>query len=144
MPVSKPADLPAGGGGRWPHLAGGWRSATWGDLEVGYTTTDPIDCTPVYAGLPGGVCPCPHYGYVFAGRLRCVYVGTDWPEEVAEAGDVYFFQPGHVLIYDEPSEVLEFNPASTLKLLMDHIEGLAGGHQLDDVYDGDGDGDTPA
>jgi hypothetical protein len=94
-------------------------------MEVGYTTTGPLDCTPVYAGLPGGVCPCPHYGYVFQGRVRCVYVGTDWPEEVAEAGDVYFFKPGHILIYDEPSEVLEMNPASTLQLLMDHIEGLA-------------------
>jgi hypothetical protein len=127
MPVSKPEHLPEGGGGRWPHLAGGWRSAQWGDLEVGYTTTGPLDCTPVYAGLPGGVCPCPHYGYVFKGRLRCAYVGTDWPEEVAEAGDVYFFQPGHVLVYEQPTEVLEFNPASTLKLLMDHIEQLAAG-----------------
>jgi hypothetical protein len=133
MPVSRPSDLPPGGGGRWPHLAGGFRSARWGDLEVGYTTTEPLDCTPVYAGLPGGVCPCPHYGYVFKGRLRCVYVGTDWPDEVAETGDVYFFQPGHVLVYEEPSEVLELNPASSLALLMDHIEKLAGGGELDDV-----------
>ena len=133
MPVSKPADLPEGGGGRWPHLAGGWRSATWGDLEVGYTTTEPLDCTPVYAGLPGGVCPCPHYGYVFKGGVRCVYPGTDWPDEEAGPGDAYFFQPGHILFYDEPSEILEFNPASTLKLLMDHIERLAGGGDLDDV-----------
>jgi hypothetical protein len=60
-----------------------------------------------------------------------VYAGTDWPDEVAESGDVYFFKPGHVLVYDEPSEVLEFNPAATLKLLMDHIEGLASGAALD-------------
>ena len=105
----------------------------WGDMEVGYTTTGPIDCTPVYAGLPGGVCPCPHYGYVFNGRLRCVYVGTDWPDEVAETGDVYYFKPGHILIYEEESEILELNPAATLNLLMDHIERLAGGGDLDEI-----------
>ncbi|HEY6531576.1 MAG TPA: hypothetical protein VIY72_04695 [Acidimicrobiales bacterium] len=123
--MSKPADLPPGGDGRWPHLAGGFRSAQWGDMVVALTTTEPLDCTPVYEGMPGGVCPCPHYGYVFSGRIRCDYVGSDWPEEVAEAGEVYFFQPGHVLHYDEPSEILEFNPAGALNLLMDHIEQQA-------------------
>ena len=127
MPVRKPADLAKGGGGRWPHTGEGFRSERWGDLEVGYTTAGPLDCTPVYAGLPGGVCSCPHYGYVFSGRLRCVFPGTDRPEEVAGAGDAYYFPAGHVLVYDEPSEVLEFNPAAALADLMDHIERLASG-----------------
>ena len=81
-------DLPSGGGERWPHTGEGFRSARWGDLEVGYTTAGPLDCTPVYAGLPGGVCPCPHYGFVFGGRLRCTYPGTDRPEEVATEAPV--------------------------------------------------------
>ena len=127
MPVSRPADLPPGGGGRWPHTGEGFRSTRWGDLEVGYTTAGPLDCTPVYAGLPGGVCQCPHYGYVFTGRMRCTYPGTNRPDEVAEAGHAYYFPAGHVLVYDEPSEVLEFNPAAALADLMDHIERLASG-----------------
>ena len=125
MPVSKPTELPAGGGGRWPHAASGFRSVRWGDLEVGYTTTQPLDCTPVYRGLPGGVCQCPHYGYMFKGRLRAQYPGTDRPDEVATAGDVYYFPAGHILVYDEESEVLELNPAAALNDLMDHIEQLA-------------------
>ena len=127
MPVSKPADLPRGGGGRWPICGTGFQSAQWGDMEVGYTVTGAGDHTDVYRGLPGGVCPCPHYGYVFSGRLRCRYPGTDWPDEVASAGDAYFFPAGHVLIYEEPSEVLELNPAAALQTLMDHIERLASG-----------------
>jgi hypothetical protein len=96
-------------------------------MEVGYTVTDPMDCAPVYVGLPGGVCQCPHYGYVFTGRLRCVYPDTDWPDEVAEAGDAYHFRAGHVLVYEERSEVLEINPAAALQQLMDHIESIAAG-----------------
>jgi hypothetical protein len=127
MPVSKPTDLPRGGGGRWPLCGVGFQSVQWGDMEVGFTTAEPMDCSPLYAGLPGGVCQCPHYGYVFKGRLRCAFPGTDRPDEVAETGDVYFFPAGHVLIYDEPSEVLELNPAAALQQLMDHIESVASG-----------------
>ncbi|KPM51983.1 hypothetical protein CcI49_19790 [Frankia sp. CcI49] len=94
-------------------------------MEVGYTVVPgPVDCTPGYQGLPGGVCNCPHYGYIFSGRLRAVYPGTDWPDEVATAGDVYFFPAGHSLIYEEPSEVLELNPAAALAALMEHFEKM--------------------
>ncbi|BBX04886.1 hypothetical protein BST36_09005 [Mycolicibacterium moriokaense] len=125
MPVSRPADLPVGGGGRWPLCGSGFRSAQWGDMEVGYTTTGVGDHTPVYQGLPGGVCPVPHYGYVFTGRIRCRFPGSDWPDEVASTGEAYFFPAGHVLIYEEETEALELNPAAALQTLMDHIESLA-------------------
>jgi hypothetical protein len=124
MPVSRPSDLPVGGGGRWPLCGKGFRSVQWGDLEVGYTTCEPGDHTAAYQGLPGGVCQCPHYGYVFSGRIRCVFPGTDWPDEVAEAGDAYFFPPGHALIYELPTEALELNPAAALQTLMDHFEAV--------------------
>ena len=122
MPVSKPNELPMNGGGRWPHT--GFRSVQWGDMEVGFTIAPRADCSSGYVGLPGSLCPCPHYGYVFSGRLRAVYPGTDWPDEVASTGDVYFFPGGHTLIYEEPSEVLEFNPAAALQTVMQHFETM--------------------
>ncbi|MGV0787960.1 hypothetical protein ABQF33_13685 [Mycolicibacterium sp. XJ2] len=128
MPVSRLADLPVGGGGRWPLCGSGFRSAQWGDMEVGFTTTGPGDHTALYQGLPGGVCPCPHYGYVFKGRIRCRFPGTDLADEVATAGDAYFFPSGHVLIYEEDTEAFELNPAAALQTLMDHIESVARRH----------------
>ena len=59
MPVSRLDDLPVGGDGRWPLCGRGFRSAQWGDMEVGYTTTGAGDHTALYQGLAGGVCPCP-------------------------------------------------------------------------------------
>lgn len=127
MPVANPADLGKNGAGRWPLCGeGGFRSEQWGDLEVGYTRVrEPRNVSEVYEGLPGKVCPCPHYGYVFSGRIRCVYPDSDMPDEIASAGEVYFFQAGHYLVYEEPSEVLELNPAAALQRLMDHIEATA-------------------
>jgi hypothetical protein len=129
MPVSRPEDLPVGGAGRWPICGAGFRSEQWGDLEVGYTVTGPGDHTALYQGLPGAVCPCPHYGYVFKGRVRCRYPNCDWPDEVASAGEAYFFRAGHVLVYEEDTEALELNPAAALQTLMDHIESVARRHQ---------------
>ena len=102
MPHCKLEDLPSGGE-RWPALGHeGFRTAHWGDMEVGYTTLDStLDCTEQYkwGGLPGGVCPCPHYGYLFEGRIRVKYPDSDWPDEVIEAGEAYFVPSGHVLVY---------------------------------------------
>ena len=125
MPVCKLKELPVGGGGRWPLCGKGFRSAHWGDMEIGYTTAGPTNAGPTYEELPGGVCMCPHYGYVFKGRIRCVYPGSNWLDEVAEAGDVYFFQAGHHLIYEEATEAFELNPAHALQVLMDNVESYA-------------------
>ena len=80
---------------------------------------------PSMRGCPAGCASARTTATCSPGRLRCIFPGTDRPEEVAEAGDAYYFPAGHVLIYDEASEVLEFNPAAALADLMDHIERLA-------------------
>ena len=50
------------------------RGIHWGDLEIGHTVlTQPASSEGQYDNLPGGVCPCPRYGYVFKGTVRCVY-----------------------------------------------------------------------
>ncbi|KHK89007.1 cupin domain-containing protein [Novosphingobium malaysiense] len=97
-------------------------------MEVALTTLDgPLDCSRNYidGGLPGGVCPCPHYGFVFEGTMRAHFPGTDWPDEVVTAGEAYYIPAGHVLIYEEASKVLEFNPAHALQMVMDAMQRAA-------------------
>ena len=57
-------------------------------------------------------------------RFSAEQVLRSRPDEVATAGEVYFFPAGHTLSYEEPSEVLELNPASALQALMDHFEKM--------------------
>lgn len=122
MPHARPEELPAGGGGRWAFAGEAFRSVQWGDMEIGFTTVEaPLDCTESYklGGMPGGVCQCPHYGYVFKGSITAMYPGSEMPEETAVAGEAYFFPAGHVLRYDEPAQCLELNPAFALAQCMD-------------------------
>jgi hypothetical protein len=94
-------------------------SVVWGSMQIGYATVPgPVDCTPLYTDLPGGVCPCPHWGYIFEGAITARYPNSEHEEETAQAGDVYYFPAGHVLIYKEPTKALEFNPPEELETVM--------------------------
>ena len=88
-------------------------------MQIGYTEiAEPLDCTPLYTDLPGGVCPCPHWGYIFEGSITARYPNSDLDDETARAGEVYYFPAEHILIYDEPTKALEFNPPEELETVM--------------------------
>lgn len=53
-------------------------------------------------------CECPHWGYVFKGRLRFVY--GDGREEIVSAGEKYYVPPGHTFQVIEDAETVEFSP----------------------------------
>lgn len=125
MPHSKLDDLP-NGGDRWRAIGReGFKTIQWGDMEVGLTSAHGhLDCSDAYQfrDPPGGVCPCPHYGYISEGRLRAKYPGSNRPDEVIGAGEACSIPSGHVLIYEEPSRILQLNPAHVLKMCMDTMQ----------------------
>ncbi len=122
MPHKRPQDITPNP--RWDSI-GGWQSEEWGAMSVAFTETGPADYTSVYQALPGGLCPCPHYMYLFEGRMRAKYPDSNRPDDVVLAGEVCFIPAGHVLIYEEPTKALEVNPTAELHVLMDSINELA-------------------
>jgi mannose-6-phosphate isomerase-like protein (cupin superfamily) len=69
------------------------------------------DLAPMLAALPGGNCPCPHWGYVLTGRLTVRYGDH---EEVMESGDAFYMTPGHTPEAVEGTEFVMFSPAKEL------------------------------
>jgi hypothetical protein len=67
---------------------------------------------PLLEGLPGNACQCPHWGYLFSGKLTVSY--TDRPSEVYEGGDAFFMAPGHVPAAEAGSEFVQFSPKDQL------------------------------
>ena len=86
------------------------------DLD-GYTVnfvdiTETHSLAPMLAALPGGHCECPHWGYLFRGRMIVHYEDRD---EVIEEGQAFYMPPGHVPDADAGTEFVLFSPTDQLR-----------------------------
>ncbi|MEW6581594.1 MAG: cupin domain-containing protein [Actinomycetota bacterium] len=95
------------------------------------TFREEVDAAPLLRGLPGDRCNCPHWGYVFTGKVT---FALDDREEVYEAGDAFCVPPGHVPHVAPGTEYLQFSPAEELRAVSDHIQRtFAALHDADGV-----------
>jgi hypothetical protein len=69
------------------------------------------DLAPMLKSLPGGNCSCPHWGYMFKGRMIVRYADH---EEVFEPGDAFYMAPGHAPEAQAGTEFVQFSPADQL------------------------------
>jgi len=82
------------------------------------------DLAPMLRGLPGGSCPCPHWGYLVKGRMIVRY---DSHEEVIEAGDAFYIPPGHAFEAEAGTEIVQFSPAKKLAEVVDAMKASIAG-----------------
>ncbi|HEV2074188.1 MAG TPA: hypothetical protein VGR29_11170 [Thermomicrobiales bacterium] len=84
------------------------RQAQWGEMTVAFERA-PVgtDTRPLFQGLPGDSCQCPHWGYVISGQMRVIYPDR---EEIVGTGEAYYLAPGHNIVCDAKGEVVEFSP----------------------------------
>jgi hypothetical protein len=93
------------------------------DLD-GYTIgfeayTQDADPAPLFHGLPGDRCQCPHWGVVLTGKL--VYNYADGTQDVIQAGEAYYAPPGHLPIFAAGTEIAEFSPRKQLRAAMEVV-----------------------
>lgn len=74
-----------------------------------------VDPAPLFKGLPGDRCQCPHWGVVTKGRMVFRYEDH---EETFVAGDAYYGAPGHLPLLFAGTEVIEFSPSLELQQTM--------------------------
>ena len=93
----------------------------FGDLLLEFETYPAgLDTAPLLRGLPDDACPCPHWGYVLRGSFVVRY--TDGHEETVSAGDGFYLQPGHVPVFTEETEMVEFSPTAAMAEVMKVVE----------------------
>ena len=80
-------------------------------LEAGVQTS------PLFVGLPDDRCQCAHWGYIINGTMRVHRAdGT----ATYEAGESYYWPPGHNLEAVSDVNYLEISPGRDYRALMDH------------------------
>lgn len=98
----------------------------WGDLNVARVRFPKgADATPLLQGLPENLCQCPHWGTVLKGSITVTY--ADGQEETVNAGEVYYWPPGHTVRVGEDYEAIEFSPSGPMSELLDHLKSKLSG-----------------
>ena len=86
--------------------------------------TQDMDPAEYFAGLPDDACQCPHFGYVFTGRV--VFTYTDGSEDDIRAGEAYRITPGHTPKLYAGTSLVEFSPSDeldkTMSVVMANLE----------------------
>ena len=101
------------------------QSQDWGEINVARIRFPKgADATPLLVGLPQNLCQCPHWGTVLRGSIHVRY--ADGSEEVVQAGEVYYWPPGHTVWVTEDYEAIEFSPAGPMGRVIDHLKSQLG------------------
>jgi hypothetical protein len=96
------------------------RAAAEGGMTLQYMQfPGGTDMTLPLRGLPGDMCPVPHWGYVLQGAVRTRY--ADGHEETTSAGEVYYWPSGHTVLFDVDTKFVEFSPAEEMGRVVAHL-----------------------
>ena len=117
MRVIDRTDLPMaieGGGVEFRTDRAGELSMAWVRLPEG------ADLRPGLVGLPGDLCPCPHWGYMISGSL--VMHTKDGPQTYS-AGQAFYWAPGHAPQALEDCEYVDVSPSEDLAHVVRHLQG---------------------
>jgi len=97
------------------------RKSEAGDMTVSFISLkEGTDFGPALEGLDGGMCPCPHWGYMLKGRLQ---MRTKDGDQVYEAGQAFYWAPGHVPVALEDCEYVDFSPTEEYDRVIKHVSG---------------------
>ena len=84
-----------------------------------FTLSAGVDTTPLFEGLEGNLCQCPHWGYVLSGAITTTDA-KGLTESVAD-GDLFYWPPGHNVHVDRDAEIVMFSPQHEHAVAMDHM-----------------------
>jgi len=84
-----------------------------------------VDTTPLFQGLDGNACQCPHWGYVLSGRITTT--GADGGREMVAANDLFYWPPGHNVLVEADAEIVMFSPQVEHTHVIDHMRAKVAG-----------------
>ena len=78
-----------------------------------------VDTTPLFQGLEGNMCQCPHWGYVLRGQLTTT--DANGTQETVNASDLFYWPPGHNVKVDADAEIIMFSPQNQHSHVINHM-----------------------
>lgn len=84
-----------------------------------FTLAQGVDTTPLFEGLDGDLCQCPHWGYVLSGRITTTDAAGR--QETVSGQDLFYWPPGHNVRVEADAEIIMFSPQAEHTQVIDHM-----------------------
>jgi len=84
-----------------------------------FTLAAGVNTMPLFQGLEGNLCQCPHWGYVLRGQLTTTDAKGD--RETVKANDLFYWPPGHNVKVDAEAEIIMFSPQREHSHVINHM-----------------------
>ena len=78
-----------------------------------------VDTAPLFQGLEGDLCQCPHWGFVLRGQLTTTDAAG--VKETVRANDLFYWPPGHNVKVDADAEIVMFSPQEEHSHVISHM-----------------------
>lgn len=78
-----------------------------------------VDTSPIFQGLEGDQCQCPHWGFVLSGRITTT--DAEGREETVNKDDLFYWPPGHNVKVEADAEFIMFSPQHEHDVVIDHM-----------------------
>jgi hypothetical protein len=83
-----------------------------------------VDTTPLFEGLEGNLCQCPHWGYVLRGQITTT--NAHGVQETVTTNDLFYWPPGHNVKVDADADIIMFSTEREHRLVVNHMKGKVG------------------
>lgn len=78
-----------------------------------------VDTTPLFIGLEGNMCQCPHWGFVLSGQITTT--DAEGKQETVNPHDLFYWAPGHNVMVNKDAEIIMFSPQHEHSMVIDHM-----------------------
>ena len=78
-----------------------------------------VDTTPLFMGLEGNLCQCPHWGYVLSGEITTT--DKEGIQETVNKSDIFFWPAGHNVKVNADAEIIMFSPQHEHTHVINHM-----------------------
>ena len=81
-----------------------------------------VDTTPLFQGLQGNACQCPHWGFVVRGQITTTSESGE--KETVRANDLFYWPPGHNVMVESDADIVMFSPQHEHTHVIDHMKEM--------------------
>lgn len=84
-----------------------------------FTLSAGVDTTPLFKGLKGDLCQCPHWGFVLSGQLTTT--DANGVQETVNGNDLFYWPAGHNVKVNLDAEIIMFSPQHEHSHVINHM-----------------------